>query len=193
MVSYNSLAQALAEQEMTDRVAVPHDDARARYALERNRASTFQEFTDVITRYYLYHYSTCVAPGAKLAVSQARSEVKQLLESRLRRGEGDIVTYFVRARDGTEGGLRVILDTIAEGLKAQAVANYVRDVFDCHVEPNCFEDKVEMIRQFIKACGDSLSSSIRADQAERYATNYQELINDFLRALRGTSAMFRRL
>jgi len=193
VVSYTSLAEHLSEQAITARVAVPHDDARARYALERNRAATFPEFTDVITRYYIYHYSTCVAPGATLAVAQARSEVKRLLEGRLRRGEGDIVTYFVRARDGTDGGLRVILDTIAEGLKAQAVANYVRDVFDCHVEPQCFEDKVEMIRQIIKACGDSLSSAVRADQVERYAMNYQELINDYLRSLQSTSAMFRRL
>lgn len=175
------------------RVASQHDDVRARYALEHNRVPTFEEFTDVITRYYLYHYSSCVAPGATLPASQARSEVKQLLESHLRRGEGNIVTYFVRARDGANGGLRVILDTIAEGLKARAVTNYVRDVFDRHVAPSCFEDKVEMIRQFIKACGKSLPASVRADRAERYAGDYYELINEYLRSLRNTSEMFRRL
>lgn len=193
MVSYNALARALDEREIANRVAIPHDEARARYPLQRNRVSTFDEFTQVITQYYMYHYSACVAPGARLALSDATSEAKQLLESQLRRHEGDIVTFFVRARDGLEGGMRLVLDAIAEGLKSRAVSNYIRDVFDRHVAPSSWEDKVEMIRQFIQQCGPYLSRSIREDQVERYAHDYMALINDYTRSLQSTSAMFRRL
>lgn len=193
MVSYDSLARALDEREIANRVAIRHDEARARYPLDRIRASTFEEFTDVIARYYMYHYATCVAPGARLSLMDAASDAKEVLESQLRRGEGNIVTYFIRARDGVEGGMRVILDTLAEGLKGRSVANYVRDCFDRHVAPHSWEDKVEVIRQFIKQCGPYLSAAIRVDQPERYAHEFQTLINEYLRALRNNSAMFRRL
>ena len=193
MVSYDSLARALDEREIAKRVAIPHDEVRARYALRSNLVSMFDEFTEGITDYYTYHYTTCVAPGARLSRSDAASEAKQLLESQLRRNEGDINTYFVRARDGLDGGMRVVIDTLAEGLKARAVNNYVRDVFDRHVGPESWEDKVELIRQFIRSCRSNLSSSIQEDQPERYAHNYQALVNEYTHSLQRTSAMFRRL
>jgi hypothetical protein len=193
MVSYDSLARALDEREIANRVAIRHDEARARYPLARTVVSTFEEFSEVITRYYMYHYATCVVPGGRLSPVDAASEAKDVLESQLRRGEGNIVTYFVRARDGVDGGMRVILDTLAEGIKGRSVGNYIRDCFDRHVAPVNWEDKVEIIRQFIKQSGPYLSSAIRSDQPERYAHEYQPLINEYIRSLRNSSAMFRRL
>jgi hypothetical protein len=87
----------------------------------------------------------------------------------------------------------VVLDTIAEALKAESVRRFTRDVFDHYVAPNDWDRKVEIIRQFIAQCGNSLASSIRVNQPERYAQNYQELINAYVSALRRTSAIFRRL
>lgn len=193
MVSYDSLARALDEREIATRVAIPHDDARARYALTRTTVRTFQEFMDVATEYYTYHYTTCVGRGAQLSPLEARSETKSLLESQLRRGEGDIATYFVRARDGLDGGMKGVVDAVADGLKTRAIANYVRDVFDLHVAPHEWEDKVEIIRQFIKTAGPYLHVAIDHAHVERYARDYRELIQDYVRALRSTSAMFRRL
>jgi len=193
VVSYDSLARALDEREIAARVAIKHDEARARYALSRNRVSTYEEFTDQITRYYDYHFATCIAGGGRLSPAEARSEAKQLLESQLRRGEGDIVTWFVRARDGVEGGLRVALDAICEALKAKAVTAYVRDVFESHLVPQAWEDRVEMIRQFVRNLDPSIRASIRVDQPERYAHDSVALIDEYVRGLRRSSAMFRRL
>ncbi len=70
---------------------------------------------------------------------------------------------------------------------------YIRDVFDRYVAPNSWEQKVEIIRQFIAQCGVHLASSIRADQPERYAKSYRELIDQYVSALQRTSSIFRRL
>ena len=59
--------------------------------------------------------------------------------------------------------------------------------------PNSWEEQVEMIRQFVAGCGTHLSSHLRADQPERYAMNYEELIRSYVDALRSTSSIFRRL
>jgi hypothetical protein len=163
-----------------------------RYSPTSNTVGNFDEFTDRIADYYNYHFTTCISGGGKLAKSEAAGRAKELLEQAYRRRNGDIVTAFNDAHDGTNGGMRIILDTIAEGLKAEAVERYTRDVFDRHVAPSSWPDKVEIIRQFITHCGPMLSSSVSASQPERYARDYQSLIKAYVEGLQQVSSVFRR-
>jgi len=193
MSSIKNLLAELDEKAIAQRIAIPHDEARMHYSLKSNTTKSFDEFTGVIADYYIKHFTACVAPGGTLSTTEAASRAKELLEREYRRRGGDIVTAYNDAHDGTNGGLRIILDTIAENLKAESVEHYIRDAFDRHVAPNSWEQKVEIIRQFIAHCGSLLGSSIRTDRPEQYASNYKELINSYVSALQRTSSIFRRL
>jgi hypothetical protein len=193
MATINSLLAHLDERTIAQRVAIPHDEARVQSHLSSNTVADYDEFIDKITQYCSYHYSRCISRGGNLARRDAYGKAKQMLEKEYRRRNGDIVSAFNDAHDGTNGGMRVVLDTIAEGLKAEAVERYITDVFDRHVAPNSWEQKVDMIRQFISQFSNVLSSSIVATQPERYAQNYSELIRAYVDGLRQTSSMFRRL
>ena len=193
MVAVQSVLGALEERQIARRIGIPHDETRMRYPLERNTVRDFDEFSSAIGDYYNHHFSSCISNGGALSRTEAVGRAKEALEHHYRRRNGDIVSAFNDAHDGTNGGLRVILDTLAELLKAEAVERYVRDVFDRHVAPNSWEDKVELIRQFIERCGPDLSTSLDADHPERYARDYTELIRAYVDSLRQTSAMFRRL
>ena len=193
MASIGNLLAALDERVVAQHVGLAHDEARMRYQLSSNTCQDFDDFSDAIGRYYDYHFTTCVTSGGGLSRSEAAGRAKELLEQAYRRRNGDIVTAYNDAHDGTNGGLRTVLDTIAEGLKTESIGRYVRDMFDLHVAPNAWEQKVDMIRQFIAQCGQALASSIRADQPERYAQNYMELIRAYVDALQRTSTVFRRL
>ena len=100
---------------------------------------------------------------------------------------------FNDAHNGTDGGMRVVLDRLADALKAESVRNYAGEMFDRHVAPDSWENKVAIIRQFNAQHGASLGSSIDAGQPERYAQNYKELIQAYVEAMRRISPMFRRL
>lgn len=193
MSSINNLLAELDEKTIAQRIGIPHDEARMRYSLRSNTIGTFDEFTGIIADYYTKHFTACVSHGGSLSMSEAASRAKELLEREYRRRGGDIVTAYNNAHDGTNGGVRLVLDTIAEGLKAEAVEHYIRDAFDRHVAPNSWEQKVEIIRQFIDRCGVHFASSIQTDQPERYASNYRELIQAYIAALQRTSSIFRRL
>ena len=134
-----------------------------------------------------------MAPGGRLSRAEALGRAKEALDREYRKQNGDIVSAFNDAHDGTNGGLRHILDLMAEGMKAEATGRYVRDVFDRYVEPNDFEQKVDIIRGFVQECGPFLSRSIQAERPERYAANYRDLVQDYVQGLRRTSAAFRRL
>lgn len=183
---------ALSEREITRRVALRHDHARLQYRLERITVDTFDEFADLIGDYYNYHFAACVSGGTRLPHHEAVARAKELLDHEYRRRHIDIASAFADAQDGQSGAMRGVLDTLADGLKFESIERYIRGVFD-QIAPNDWELKVEVIRQFIQKCGDQLAPSFRADQPERYAQNYQELIRSYVNGLRETAAIFRRL
>ena len=193
MVCINSLLSDLDERVIAQRVATVHDEARMQYNLSSNTVPSFQEFKAGITTYYNYHYTKCVTNGGRLTGGDAYGGAKEMVEKEYRKRRGDIVSAFNDAQDGTNGGMRAILDIICDGLKTDSVERYIQNAFDCHVAPNSWDQKVDMIRQFISYNGNVLSSSIVASQPERYAHDYSELIRSYTEGLRQTSSMFRRL
>ena len=193
MNSLKNLITAIEEQAVTRRIGIPHDEARMRYSLQSNTVGSFQEFTSIIAEYYNYHFSQCISHGGSLSRTDAIGRAKEILEQAYRSDGGDLNTAYKDAHDGTNGGLRVILDRIAEYLKTESVERYIREAFDRFVEPNSWEQKVEIMRQFIARYGHQFSSSINPNQPERYAQNYQELIREYVESLRRTSSIFRRI
>ena len=192
MAMINSILAALDERHIAQQVGLHHDEVRMSYRLDRNTVRSFDEFSAILADYLNYHFAA-TSNGGTLPRHQAASQAKQYVEREYRRHDSDIVGAFNDARDGTNGGMRAILDTIAQALKSEAIEQYVRDVFDRHVAPSDWDTKMEIIRQFIAQSGPNLASSIRADQPERYAHNYQELIQSYARAIQSTAANFRRM
>ena len=193
MAAIDNLLKALDEREMAQRVGLKHDEARVSYQLQGNTVADFDAFTAIIADYYSHHFTKCVSGGGALSRAEAASRAKEILEREYRQRNGDIVAAFNDAHDGTNGGLRAILDMLAARLKFESVENYIRDLFDRHVAPNSWEDKVEIIRQFIAQCGVNLASSIDAGHPERYAGDFKELIRAYVRNLQPTASFLRRL
>jgi hypothetical protein len=193
MATINSLLAHLDERTIAQQVGIRHDEARIQYHIPSNTITNFDQFRDIITDYCIYHHARCISNGGALAHRDAYGKAKELLENAYRRKHGDIVSAYNDAHDGTNGGVRVVLDTIAEGLKAEAVERYITDAFDRHVAPNSWEQRVDMIRQFISQFSNVLSSSIVASQPERYARDWNELIRSYAEGIRPTLAMYRRL
>ncbi len=193
MQAIDGLLAELDERTIARQIAVEHDQARMKYSLDSNTVSSYQQFKSIITHYYNYHHVKCISHGGQLSSSHAYGKAKELLEREYRKRNGDIVSAYNDAHDGTNGGLRVVLDTIADGLKAEQIERYINDVFDRYVEPNSWEQKVDIIRQFIGYCGRILSSSVAASDPERYAHDYNGLIRSYVDGLQRTSSMFRRM
>jgi hypothetical protein len=193
MAAISSLLSDLNERTIAQCIGIKHDEARMRYQLNSNTVADYHEFHDHIADYYNHHYTNCICSGGTLPASVAYGHAKELLEKEYRKRRGNIVSAFNDAHDGTNSGLRGVLDAIAEGLKAESVERYISDAFDRHVTPNSWEQKVDIIRQFIGHCGPYLASSINASQPERYAHDYSELIRSYVEGLKQTSSIFRQL
>ena len=193
MALFNQLLAALNELRIASEVTGPHDNCRAAFALPHNQALTFEDYYDLLGNYYNHHYSTCVARGGRLSRDAAIQAARGIIEREYRRRGGDIVTAYNDARDHLNNGVRAHLDLICDHLKAEAAHYYVKHVFDTLVKPNDWDTQVELIRQFIDACGTHLAATIDKQRPERYARNYEDLVNAYVSSLRDVSARMRGL
>ena len=192
MSSLEGLLSAIDELAIARNVGIPHDEARMNYSPGKNTVGSFDEFADVIADYYNYHVSQCVVHGGYLSRTESAGRAKEMLEQEYRRQGGNIITAYNDAHDGTNGGLRIVFDKMAEQLKAESVERHIRDAFDRYVNPVSWDQKVDIMRQFITRYGRHLSSSINPAQPERYAASYEELIKAYVESLKKTSSIFRR-
>lgn len=193
MAAIDNLMAELDERRIAQMIGGAHDNARARFPLRRNTVESFDEYEAVLGEYLNGQFSMCVTHGGSLPRADAVSRAKEIIEREYRRRNGDIVSAYNDAHDGTNGGLRAQLDTICDALKNESIERYIRDAFDRHVRPNAWPEKVAMIRALISRFGNLLGSSIQADQPERYAHDYHNLVQSLVQALQRTSSMFRRL
>jgi len=194
MTSIASLLNALNERKIAQSVAIPHDEARMSYHLNRNTVDDFEEFSEILGDYYAHHHATCVSRGGRMSRPEAIGAAKEIVGNHYeRRLRSDIAKAFSNAHDGIEGGLGAILNIIADSLKMQSVERYIQNAFDQHVTPNSWGDQVEIVRQFIIHCGMQLSPCVSPNEAERHARDYKNLIRSYVDGLKNTSGMFRRL
>ncbi len=193
MGSLSSILEQLDERYIAKKIGIPHDEARGSYRLATNTVSDIDSFRKIIGDYYNYHFTNCVSNGGFLSATEAQGRAKEVIESNYRNHGSDFVGAFNDAHDGTNGGLRIVLDKIAEQLKMEAIERHIRKVFDDEVKPNSWEDKVDIIRQFINRYGQDISQHLDTSKPERYASNYADLLRAYVDSLKRTSSLFRRL
>jgi hypothetical protein len=193
MPSIHQLLTMLDEQTIARAVQIPHDNARISYPLARNTAADYVDFERVIGDYYNHHFCSCVARGGELPQFEAIGRAKRILESEYRRRNLTINNAIADAKEGTNGGLSTILNTIADALKSESVEQYIEDVFDRHVAGDSWEQRVEIMRQLLAHFGDVLPHAVRSQPPERYAQDYKDFIRYYADALRQTAARLRRM
>ncbi len=187
------LLVAASEQEIARQVGNRHNEARLRYSVPKISVANYREFENLITDYYLYHYSTCVGKGGGLSRHDALQEAIALVEDGYRRTGGNINSAFHDASTGTNGGVGGVLNLIADGLRMKAESNYLNSVFDRFVARTEFDEQVELIRQFFAHCSVALGPDVDTRRPDRYARDYRDVIKAYLSALQGIHRPLRRM
>lgn len=185
------LLDALSETAIARNVYEKHDDVRSKYTLESNKVSSEDEFYSIVGDYYNYHYSATITQGGQMREGKATQQATKALERAYRRKGQDSTLAFRNAQQGLDGGLRRVLDAIADEIKAEDEEDYMDEVFAKYVKRHTYEKRVEIIRQFIDHCDALLGEEIERSRPEAYADNYKDLIRSYLHTARGISQKFR--
>jgi hypothetical protein len=190
MSEFKKLLELLDERNLTSHVASYHDTARLQFTLSSNQVNSFQEFQQRIGEFY-NHQLTHALGGGPLPVYEARRRAKDILERAYRRRRQSLNNAIADAIEGTNGGMRAILDTIADAMKEESTQNFTEEAFDEVCPPNSWTGKVDLMRQFQQQYGEALGEPVRSMPAEAYAAHYKELIQAFDYHMKDVARQFR--
>lgn len=192
MATIDRIMEQLNSHQLARHVQSPYHDARDSFRLEERDdvRSSFTGFVRILGLFYAHMHNSCIAPGSSLPLGHATEQAKQAL-MRKRRNDPRLVGAYRDACDGVNGSLRQVLDDITEVLIDEENARYVRRVFDRFISPDDRDAQVEVMRQFIERHGVSLGPLIDAARPDRYAHQYDELIERFAQSLNQAGQQFR--
>ena len=158
------------------------DAARASYLLEQVTTEAYDEFSDVVSSFYLHLLRHARSIPCAVDVDAVAGEALELLESTFLK-DGGLDAALAEARDGTRGGLRFVLDAMTERFKRDEMAKHVNLVLKTALDPLDWQARVGFMAALLEHLGPHLPSEIRAEPPERYAKHHERIVHAYVESL----------
>ena len=186
-MNINALLYSLSEGEQ-NKIAMIHDQARGSYLLPVVKIRNWQECEYYLGDYYKHHCNV-VGGGDFGNPGQNLAEAKELAVRGAER-KTTIKKLFRDAITGSNGGMRQVLDNLANAIRQKYIERYIADTFDSYIAPCSIDESTEIMRQFLLAYQHILPSHIDVNRPEYYASNYKEYIGLFAESMTSIASKF---
>lgn len=176
----NMMLQMLDEQHIANTVGISCYMARNSYSLRKPTINNFDELLDEATRFY-QHMNRAVVGMGKITMPDwmAAGHARDILE---RMGLEDAYTI---AHEGIRGGLHSILEAIYQHISEEMEEKYIELVLVKFVDPVDFDDRIELMRQYLQRFGSNIPANKQPKKAAELAVNYKEFIKMHMKYLQG--------
>lgn len=160
-----------------------HDEAREQYAPVPIRARDHQAFAAILTSYVIHHH-TYVGDGSPVA-SSAFSEARRILEGAYSEDpyQDPYAAALLAGTLGSLGGMRRIIDTIADGIKRRALQEYKDWLFYTYVNVLSPSDNQALAHAYFERFGPLLTRFAPNVDEKTFATNVRAAIEYHLDAI----------
>lgn len=165
----------LSEEELARQVYVPHDMARQSYQLEKGTVSNHDEFRYIIADYYKHHFAQTVSGQPAMPDDMAEGNAREILE-KVYANEGGVAAALDYSKTGERGGLRRVLDAIAEHMKRDLEKKYIWRVHDTFIDPLDKPQQIELVREYFNKFRAYLPAHVLNTDPAYYARNWEELL-----------------
>lgn len=168
----DDIFKALDSTVIAEEVTNSHDRARMDYPRPPEIRS-YDDFLKVIGDYYMYHQQTCVSIGGSISPIQAEAEAERIL---IEMYQIDQRKIFYDAQHGTDGGIRQILDYLADYMKNRAGKNYSHRIYMNYVDPISSNQQGEVCQALFSQYGDILGYYFDLDHSEKHVHELEKII-----------------
>ena len=170
-----------------------HDVARETFTLPTMIVRDHQEFKYLITSYVEHHLRT-VGEGAPTPAA-AFGEGKRILDRSF--NEDAYQDGYARALqmglDGSQGGMRAVLNAIADTLKQRALADYIDHVYHQHINVLSKDDNRALSRAFYERFGPILKRFGHEVDEDTFAWNTRAALDYHRQVLEHISGIAKKL
>ncbi len=186
------LVDELSAENIARNVLLPIDAARAGYVSDRVTVESFEEFLECVTAFYAHILRHRGLLSGIDDYNQVGPDALELLR-RSFSSAGEDKGAYAEAVDGTRGGLRYIYDEMTRTPKEDERRKYNRMVLKTAIDPLDFPTKTSLIKSLMEHLGPALPAEIRDQPPERYASDYELIIEAFAQSLDRLIAIIRLL
>ena len=188
---FDTVIGMISESALAQKLHIPIDSARSSFILEKSTVASWEEFDKTVVAFYI-HLQRYLSPNAieSLDHQEAKTKALALLE-RTFRNHGGHQQALAQSIDGTRGGLHSVLNIITEQFKSEQQANYIQRVFTDALSPLDWDGRVDFMRAALGRLAPCLPDEIRTQSPERFAHDYEVIVQTFVQSLDKVNQLFR--
>lgn len=187
---FDTIAAQIDELTLARKFAIPVDSARASYVLASSTVASYDEFIGIVESFFVHlqtytNAGTPAVPDAECVADRAMALLNETFRS-----HGGAQAAYAQARDGTEGGIRAVLDAMTEQYKTRLQADHVAVVLEKAVAAMSWPDRIRFTQAAMNRLRPFLPAEIRDEPPERFARQAADIAKAYVRS---TSPMLRLL
>jgi hypothetical protein len=182
--------ETISSDALTHQVRKYIDAAHNSFRLTETFCDDHTAFLETIES-FCYHLLRYTAVDVQDAASQWISAQALDLVERAFRDEDGLTGAEAEARHGTRGGLRFVLQRMADQLKHEREVMVVNRVLKETVDPLSPTKRIEFMRALMQRIGHHLPEDVRNQPPEYLANQHERFARAYVRAIDGVVSTFR--
>jgi hypothetical protein len=189
--AFDTVVAQINEQALAQQLGIQIDSARGSYILDSSTVRSRDEFHEILDAFYIHLH--CWISGRteeSFDAGQVRTETIDLLKTAFW-NQGGAEAAYARARDGTGGGMRSVLDVVAEHCKRKQYTDHVQRVLREAISAMDWNERVEFMRAALRRLESFLPLDIRAEPPERFVRQYEVIVKTYVESLDKLSQFLR--
>lgn len=186
----NAVVAEISDKALARKIGIPVDSARAAFVMQGVIIDTKEDFDESVASFFLSlmrHMGWLVGTSDAQCVS---GEAFELID-RAFRDKGGEKAARAEARDGTQGGMRFVLDRMTEQFKREQQAKHVSGVLKRALDETRYEEEVEFIRALLARIRHCLPPELQNEPPERFAEHYEHIAQAYVQSLDHVSRLLR--
>jgi hypothetical protein len=166
------------------------DTARSKYLMNSVVVGSYEDFNEIITSFYLHllRHSRMVAEPVDM--EWVGAEAFALLEKAFAR-KGGSQAALAESRHAVNGGIRYVLDVIADQFKREECEKYIGYVLKQALDPQDRPSKVKLIETLMERLKPHLPPEITAQPAEQFANHVEQIVRAYAQSMDELTSVFR--
>jgi hypothetical protein len=182
----------LTEKNLAEKFGIAIDSARSSFVMETSTVSSYDQFLETLVSFYT-HLSRHIADNNGISPNSETTGPRALaLANEALADRGGMDMAFVQARDGTRGGMRALLDEISEYFKDRTYRTHIHYVLTQTVDSLNWDDRVTFVRSAMDHLQAILPDDIKSQPPERFARDYETIVQAYVRAFDNVTNIMRK-
>jgi len=168
------------------------DMARSTFILDSVTIENYQQFLEIIRGLYIHLKNAQVTEAVDI-VDQSRYQAEAIeLAEKTFAQKGGIEAAVQRAKDGTAGGMRKVLDEITDFYKQDQQRKHIKAVFRRFVDDLSWQEKTEFMKCAMERLSNFLPEDLRDQPPERFARSYEAIAIGYVESMEQFNKLIKR-